>query len=315
MFFTITIQTYNHAEGLAETLGSLAGLRCPEDTDYEILVVDNNSSDRTSAVIREFSSVLGPRLRGLFEPRQGLSHARNLALAEARGDVICFIDDDAVADPDWVAGHAEVYRADEHVVAVAGRIELRWPEGWSRPPWLSRNLESYLSGLDLGPERIVMEYPRYPYGCNMSVRRDVANQIGGFSTRLGRQGHGLRSNEERHFFHKIYKQGGRVIYTPGAVVHHVIPAERLSRRFFLRRAYAQGISDVVFRREQMVNRQSKIANLRAFLGGWKLLAAICLRASVDIVSHRDSATCFLSLARGAYAAGYIVGAAGITLDR
>jgi glycosyltransferase involved in cell wall biosynthesis len=312
MFFTITIQTYNHADGLAETLGSLAGLRCPEDTDYEILVVDNNSSDRTRAVIQEFSSVLGPRLRGLFEPRQGLSHARNLALAEARGDVICFIDDDAVADPDWLAGHAEIYGADEHVVAVAGRIELQWPAGWSRPPWLSRNLESYLSGLDLGPERMVMEYPRYPYGCNMSVRRAAAEQVGGFSTRLGRQGHGLRSNEERHFFHKIHGQGGRVIYTPGAVVHHVIPAERLSRRFFLRRAYAQGVSDAIFRREVTPDQKGPGPRVRAFLGGSKLLAAVCLRASVDIVSHRDSATCFLGLARGVYAAGYIVGAAGIT---
>jgi glycosyltransferase involved in cell wall biosynthesis len=312
MFLTVTIQTYNHAETLAATLHSLAGLRCPADADYEILVINNNSSDRTARVIEEFGAILGPRLRSVPEPRQGLSHARNLALAAARGDVVCFLDDDAVADAGWLAAHAELYRTDERIVAAAGRIGLRWPPGWSRPAWLPADLESYLSGLDLGPERCVLEYPRHPYGCNMSIRRDVAREIGGFSDRLGRRGRCLRSNEEKLFFYRIHEQGGQVVYAPEAVVHHVIPAERLSKRFFLKRAYAQGMSDLLLRREIAPGPDTAARKVRRLLGGLKLSAAMGLRASRDILSRRDRAACFLGLARGAYAVGYLAGAAGLS---
>ncbi len=312
MFFTVTIQTYNHAETLAATLRSLAALRCPADVDHEILVINNNSSDRTAAVIEEFGAILGPRLRSAPEPRQGLSHARNLALAAARGDVVCFLDDDAVADAGWLAAHADVYRADERIVAAAGRIRLRWPPGWSRPTWLPADLESYLSGLDLGSERFVLEYPRHPYGCNMSVRREVARELGGFSDRFGRQGRRLLSNEEKHFFYKVHQQGGRVVYAPDAVVHHVIPMERLSKRFFLQRAYAQGVSDFLLRREVAAGAMGPARKVRTLLGGLKLSAVMCWNVSRAMLSQRDRATCFLGLARGAYAMGYLAGAAGLS---
>jgi glycosyltransferase involved in cell wall biosynthesis len=312
MFFTVTIQTYNHAETLAATLRSLAELRCPADVDYEILVINNNSSDRTAAVLEEFGAVLGTKLRSVPEPRQGLSHARNLALAAARGEVVCFLDDDAVADADWLAAHAQVYRADERVVAAAGCIRLRWPAGWSRPAWLPGDLESYLSGLDLGPDRFVLEYPRHPYGCNMSVRREVAREIGGFSDRLGRQGRRLISNEEKLFFYRIHQRRGQVVYTPDAIVHHVIPVERLSKRFFLKRAYAQGVSDLLLRREIASEPHGPARKVHTLLGGLKLSAVMCCHVSRDILSRRDGATCFLGLARGVYAMGYLVGAAGLS---
>jgi glycosyltransferase involved in cell wall biosynthesis len=312
IFLTVTIQTYNHADALAATLHSLAALRCPDDADYEILVINNNSSDHTAAVVREFGPVLGPRLWSLPEPRQGLSHARNLALAEARGDVVCFLDDDALADSGWLAAHAEVYRADDRTVAVAGRIRLQWPPGWSRPAWLSGTLEGYLSGLDLGPDRLVLEYPQHPYGCNMSVRREAARAIGGFCDRLGRKGRRLLSNEEKHFFYRLYEHGGQVVYAPDSVVHHVIPPERLSKRFFLQRAYAQGVSDLLVRREMRPRAAGPEPGVRPFLGGLRLAAGMCAKASAEIVSRRDRAACFLGLARGAYAAGYIVAAAGLT---
>jgi glycosyltransferase involved in cell wall biosynthesis len=312
MFFTVTIQTYNHAETLAATLHSLADLRCPADADYEVLVINNNSSDRTAAVIEEFGAVLGPRLRSVPEPRQGLSHARNLALAAARGDVVCFLDDDAVADAGWLAAHADVYRTDERIVAAAGPIRLRWPPGSSRPAWLPEDLESYLSGLDLGPERCVLEYPRHPYGCNMSVRREVAREIGGFSDRLGRRGRCLLSNEERLFFYRIHERGGQVLYIPEAVVYHVIPVERMSKRFFLKRAYAQGVSDLLLRREIASGPQGLARKARTLLGGVKLSAVMCWHASRDVLARRDRATCFLSLARGVYAMGYLAGATGLS---
>jgi glycosyltransferase involved in cell wall biosynthesis len=312
MLFTVTIQTYNRADALARALQSLGQLRCPHDAEYEILAIDNGSTDRTPAVLEEYQAVLGTRFRRIVEPRQGLSHARNRAIEEAHGDVICFMDDDAVADGDWLAGHAAVYRTDAAVAAAGGRITLRWPQGQSRPPWLAGDLDVYLGGLDLGTQPVVMQYPCYPYGCNMSVRRRVAQEIGGFCIRLGRTDADLLSNEEKFFFLRLHQERQRVVYAPGAVVHHVIPAERLSKRFLLRRAYAQGVSEIMLRREISPGHEALDSKVRMFLGGVRRLVMVCLRTLATMVRSTDKATRFLSLTRSAYAVGYVAGMAGWT---
>ncbi len=309
MLFTITIPTYNRADTLAEVLRSLEQLRCPSDAEYEILVVDNNSSDHTASVVEEFRPVLGPAFRSVLEPRQGISHARNRAFEEARGEVVCFIDDDGIPDRNWLVGHVRAYQSEQRAVAVGGRIRLRWPEGWSRPAWLPPQLEHYLSALDLGPERQLMRHPHYPYGCNMSVKLQVARDIGGFSVRLGRTGTDLISNEEQHFFLRVEEHGGLTLYEPEALVYHMIPTSRLSKRFFLRRAYAQGISDALLRREIRGDALSRLSEARRLLGGLKMLIGAASRAVGACVARADSAARFLTKARTAHAAGRVVATA------
>ena len=309
MFVTITIQTYNNAEILGQVLQSLGELQCPDDADYEILVVDNNSDDVTAAVVEHSRFALGSRLRYVFESNQGLSHARNRAIAEARGEIICFLDDDALADGNWLTGHVEAYREDEQTVAVGGRVLLQWPSGWSRPAWLSSDLDGYLSGVDLGQDRQVMHYPRYPYGCNMSVRRPIAEQIEGFSVRLGRKKGSLISNEEKHFFHKIHQMGGQVMYTPDALVHHMVPATRLKRRFFLRRGYAQGISNVIFQTEIDPTKRTFLWHLRQCAVGVTLFGGALARTAVSCFSRCARSAVFSGVVRAVYGLGYMVGAA------
>jgi glycosyltransferase involved in cell wall biosynthesis len=290
-------------------LASLTSLACPAPLDYEILVIDNNSSDRTMAIIEKYAKTLGPRLRSLFEPKAGLSHARNRAIAEAQGDVICFMDDDALADPGWLAGHIAAYEQDERTVAVGGRVLLQWPARWSRPKWLGADLDGYLSGVDLGPEPRTMRYPSYPYGCNMSVRRPLAHELGGFSVSLGRKPGSLISNEEKHFFFKVDRYGGQVVYAPEAIVRHAIPRSRLSRRFFLRRAYAQGLSDAMVRRMTTEPRMLSGCRTPDFLRGTRRLMLATSRALTAHVAFKDSATRFLDIVRIAYAAGVVSGEA------
>ena len=309
MLFTITIPTYNRADTLAEVLRSLGQMRYPSDAEHEILVVDNNSSDHTASVVEEFRPVLGPAFRSVFEPRQGVSHARNRALEEARGEVVCFIDDDSVADRNWLVAHMRAYQSEQRVVAVGGRIWLRWPEGWSRPTWLPPQLEHYLSALDLGPERQWMRYPHHPYGCNMSVKRQVARDIGGFSVRLGRTGTDLISNEEQHFFRQVEKHGGLTLYEPEALVYHMVPVSRLSKRFFLQRAYAQGISDALLKREIRGDALSRPSEARQLLGCLKVLTGAAFRVVGACVARADSKARFLTRARMAHAAGRVVGTA------
>jgi len=241
-FITVAIQTYNRSATLAETLESLRELRCPETAEYEILVVDNNSNDDTPQVIQEYRHLLAPRLRGVLEPRQGLSHARNRALQEAKGQIVSFLDDDVIVDPDWLSAVAGAF--EEHsATVVGGRSYLIFRS--ERPGWLPEHYEFYLSRLDYG-DQVIVDTDHDLYGLNFSVRKDAAVQAGGFNPSLGRCGPvSLRSGEESDLLRKIRAGGGVAVYEPRAVVGHIVLRERLTMKWFLRRAFAAGVDTAI----------------------------------------------------------------------
>ncbi len=238
LFITVAIQTYNRSATLAETLESLRNLRRPETAEYEILVVDNNSKDDTPQVIQRYRDLLAPRLRSVVEPRQGLSHARNLALQEAQGQIVSFLDDDVIVDPDWLS--AVVAAFEEHSAAVVGgRSYLIFRS--RRPTWLPQHYEFFLSRLDYG-DQVIVDTDKDLYGLNFSVRKDVAVHAGGFNPSLGRCGPvSLRSGEESDLLRKIRAGGGVAVYEPRAVVGHIVLPQRLTMKWFLRRAFAAGV--------------------------------------------------------------------------
>ena len=244
-FITVAIQTYNRSATLAETLKSLRDLRCPDAAQYEILVVDNNSSDDTPRVIQKYSRSLAPRLRSVLEPRQGLSYARNRALREARGEIVSFLDDDVIVDPDWLWAVAAAF--DEHPAAVVGgRSFLIFRS--RRPAWLPEHYEFYLSRLDYG-DRVIVDTKNDLYGLNFSVRKDLAVQAGGFDPALGRCGPAsFRSGEESDLLRRIRARGGVAVYEPRAVVGHLVLRERLTMKWFLRRAFAAGVDTEILHR-------------------------------------------------------------------
>jgi len=238
MFVTVTIQTHNRSAVLAETLESLRPLRCPAGVEYEILIVDNNSTDGTQEVIREYGGILAPRLRGIFESRQGLSHARNRALQEAKGQIVSFLDDDVIVDPDWLSAVAGAF--EEHSAAVVGGKSYLIYRS-QRPAWLSEHYEFFLSRLDYG-DRVIVGIDKDLYGLNFSVRKDIVLQAGGFNPSLGRCGGvSFRSGEESDLLRRIRGLGGVVVYEPRAVVGHIIPGERLRMKWFMKRAFAAGV--------------------------------------------------------------------------
>jgi len=238
MFATVTIQTYNRAETLAITLESLRVLRCPESVDYEILVVDNNSSDHTPEVIHKYTQMLAPHLRSVFESKQGLSHARNRALNEAKGEIVCFLDDDVKVDPEWLEAVSAAFIKYSASV-VGGRSYLIYPN--SRPSWLPMEREGSLSLLDYGGETLV-NVSKPLFGLNFSVLREFALYVGGFDPSFGRSGKSLMCGEEYDLTERIRSAGGIVVYEPKAVVGHIVRPERLSKKWFLRRSYASGMS-------------------------------------------------------------------------
>jgi glycosyltransferase involved in cell wall biosynthesis len=218
------------------------------DRGIEVIVVDNGSTDGTAALAAAWCGDDPRRRRLVSEPVAGLSRARNRGIGAARGDVVLFIDDDAVAPRGWVAAHLAAYDRDPGVAAVGGPVALRWPDG--RPAWLAPRLDHWFSALDHGDRAIAFPPPHGPYGTNMSVRRAALDAVerpasgaGPFDERLGRRGRSLVSSEEGDLFERLWAVGGRIAYEPAALVLHSVTDERASRRWVLRRGWAQGRSN------------------------------------------------------------------------
>jgi len=237
--FSIIVPTFNRASLLPAALKSLV----TQDTafPFEVIVVDNNSTDGTRACIQVLAAQAPDRVRYVFERAQGVSAARNAGIAAARGDVVAFIDDDAVAHSGWLAALADAYRTHPDAWCVGGKIVLQFAE--TLPPWFSRRsqtLTALLSGLDLGDAMVERRYPSEVWGCNFSLRRDVVDRVGPFDTALGHAGSGRIGGEEVDLCWRIQRAGGCVYYCGRAVVNHVVPVARMTKRFFRRNAYGKG---------------------------------------------------------------------------
>ena len=239
---TIVICTHNRADILRASVE--AARREARAAGGEVVVVDNASTDATPAVLASLRDHEDD-LRTIVEPRLGLSVARNRGLAEARGDVVAYLDDDAIPRPGWLDALLAGYR-DPGVVAVGGRIVLRFPEG--PPAWLSEEIYSALSAFDLGPTARAVRYGQatYPFGANISFRADAAQRAGGFSATVGPLGRHQLVHDETDLCYRLEHGGGVVWYAPDAVVdHHVLP-ERLTPQWMLRRHWTGGQSAAVF---------------------------------------------------------------------
>jgi glucosyl-dolichyl phosphate glucuronosyltransferase len=235
------ICTHNRASRLTATVKSLAAQNLPA-SDFEVLIVDNGSADETRAVSTRLAEGL-PNVRYIFEPRLGVNHARNRGTREAASDVVAFIDDDARADPGWLAALAEAFDGLTSTEScVGGKVLPDWER--PRPRWLGEELLSLLSVVDYGDSPRECHFPdEFLVGCNFAFPKSLLIETGGFHSRLGRRGTNLMSNDDIEMMARVTSRGGVIFYEPRAVVHHSIPAERLTWRWFIRRMFAQGASD------------------------------------------------------------------------
>ena len=241
---SVVVCTRDRRAALEECLATLtAQVALPGG--LEIVVVDNGSSDGTAEWLSGWTAEDPTRRRTVLEPIAGLSRARNRGVTAATGDVVLFLDDDASAPRGWVAAHVAAFDRDSTVVGVGGPILLTWPSG--RPHWLSPVLEHWFSALDLGDEPQPWPTPHGPYGTNMSFRRSALVAAGGFCLSLGRRGRSLISGEEKALVERLWERGGAIVYEPAALVLHRVQAERISRRWVLRRGWAQGRSNARLR--------------------------------------------------------------------
>jgi glycosyltransferase involved in cell wall biosynthesis len=243
---SIIICTRNRVGYLAAAIESIEAQEVSKEF-HEIIIVDNASSDAT----REFVCSRASRdsnLRYVREPTIGLSSARNTGIRAARGEYLAFIDDDAIAEPGWLTG---IFLAiDAHgpeAGCMSGKISPIWDA--PRPLWLHDELCAFVDVLDYSAVPVWLTDHQDPFGGNVVYKKEALLRVGGFSTELGKKGNSLLSNEEILLHRQLKRLGYRTYYDPRIAIRHHVFAEQLTKSWFRRRAYWQGVSDAILERQ------------------------------------------------------------------
>lgn len=213
-------------------------------TEFEILVIDQDSSQTLQQqLIERFPGE--PRLRYFFLEKAGASRARNFGVQQAKGRIIAFIDDDAVADPEWLITIAETFLTVKPTpTLLAGRLDPLWPPD-GRPDWYPKRHEYLLGIYNIGNELCQLPEHDQPIGANMSGLREVILDLGGFNEQLGPnyfRKHSMITGEEAVLGQLARKAGHHLYYQPKARVYHQISKTKLTRSYFLKRHFWEGVT-------------------------------------------------------------------------
>lgn len=237
------ICTYNRERYICKVLESL--LESGEGCDYEVLAVDNNSTDSSAKLILDFAaSHPNFPLRYIKESRQGLSYARNRGIAEAKGDFLLFLDDDAICCKNFLKLLQQRLCSDSlpKIDAWGGKIEPLFEDG-PAPKWLCKWSRSWVSALDMGEREKNFKAKAYPIGANMGFSRSCLQVCGNFKGELGRSAGNLMGAEEKDLFLRVKTKGYSIRYLPQCKVQHIIPQSRCSRDYVRRFARGVGLSE------------------------------------------------------------------------
>jgi glycosyltransferase involved in cell wall biosynthesis len=237
MDFSVIVCTYNRAGNLPRCLGALVRQQSTETITWEVVVVDNNSTDETRAVVEQLAAALPITVRYAHEAQQGLNYARNTGIRESTGTYFSYVDDDIEVSRQWLAALYENFRAND-ADAVGGRIHL--DPSITLPRWIQDDeTKGFLGFQDYGDEPFRMDGKRrYPYGGNMALHRRVVDRIGYFNPLLGRKGAGRKRSElfkgaETDYFYRLSDHAeSRIFYEPRAIVFHQVQPFQLTKKYF-----------------------------------------------------------------------------------
>jgi glycosyltransferase involved in cell wall biosynthesis len=237
---SIVIPTYNRARLLGPTLESVKKLRVPPAVAIEVLVIDNNCTDKTAQIIEEAAHDSRFPILRILETQQGLCFGRNRGLQEARYEHVVYLDDDIEVAEDWLLGYVQAIEIDAD--CVVGPV---YPKFECKPPnFLTQTVLDSVSStysrkgdrIMLLPRDVAHEVP----GCNFGVRKSVAIEVGGFNNSLDRIGTALLAGGDFEFGRRLVSRGRRVVYQPRSAIRHVITTEKLSRNYLRKRWAGRG---------------------------------------------------------------------------
>ncbi|MBC2709798.1 MAG: glycosyltransferase family 2 protein [Desulfosarcina sp.] len=249
---SVIICTYNRANILSETLESWLSIQ-NAGPDVELIIVDNNSTDRTLQVVESFRPSCPSRLYYVCEKNAGLSNARNRGIEESSGDIVAFVDDDIYFEKSWLNEILKAFDDNPEISCVGGKSVPKFEA--AIPDWITEDIHKQYGSTGSGKQDRLMIFPEHPFGLNMAFRKYVFSQVGNFNPILGRVKGCLLSNEELDIFYRVKKANLLVYYASKAILYHRIPRDRVDKSWLLKRYYWQGISDVIA--DQIFNQRSK----------------------------------------------------------
>ncbi len=247
---SVVMSTYNRRQALPDALESLMSQKTG-GVSYEVIVVDNNSTDRTREVVESFVAGGGPPLRYVFEPRQGVSFGRNSGVTAARARIIAFTDDDMRMAPDWVANARLAFDLYPEADYFGGKSLPRWET--LPPPWLTRRHWSPLALLDYGEEPLPVDanHRQALITANFAIRRAAFERAGGFSPLAQRVANNVGSAEDRELLLRLWRTGARGMYLPDLIGWAEVPPGRMTKSYHRRWHRGHGCSLAMMRDEYL----------------------------------------------------------------
>jgi glycosyltransferase involved in cell wall biosynthesis len=247
---SVVLSTYNRADRLALALEAL--LSQTGGVSYEIIVVDNNSSDHTAVVVAGMAAGSRSRVRYAFEPRQGLSHGRNTGIALARAPIVAFTDDDVRVASDWIGQLKHTFDAHPEIDYVGGQILPHWLA--PPPAWLTQAHWAPLALQDYGDKPLVSGRERAVclVGANLAFRRRVFDLVGLFTPALGRVKDGIGSTEDHDMQLRAWRAGMRGLYVPSLRAVADVTPDRLTARYHRRWHRGHGRHCAMMRLRELV---------------------------------------------------------------
>ncbi len=277
MFISVVICTYNRGNILKDTLQSFTTIQQDQSFGYEMVVVDNNSTDATAIVVEGLKGHYPCPLRYIFEAQQGISHARNRGIQEAKGDIIAFVDDDVFFEVNWLVNLAKSF-TELNCIGGGGRIYPKWP-GDKTPWWYDARTAYAYAGvtgdLDLGNEQREFKLGHSaPFGGNMIFHRRVFEKYGLFNVSIGRKGTDLGLNEDAEFGNRLMAAGEKLWYIPEVIIYHRVFANRLKAGYLRRWYFSLGEQKVLLEKDVVI--KSYLSGVPRYL--YKELVQIILKS-------------------------------------
>lgn len=292
---SVVICTYNREKYLPICLDHLKNQKAPKDS-FEIVIINNNSTDSTDIICRDFIAK-NPELNVTYdiEYDPGLSHARNKGIALSKGEIICFIDDDGFAIPNYVSIVESFTSNPKYApfIAFGGKVIPCYNEGME-PKWLSKYIEGLVSKVDLGDQ--VKDFDKkYPAGCNMIFRKSFFENHGGFNTDLHTRG------DDKFVFDKLKKAGLKTLYIPELSVKHFIDDYRIEKSFIVKLSKIIGQSEAIrLTNESLTTKTTKFIEYIL-----KFLAA-CALATRFVIFGQVSKAYYILLVRWYVILGFFI---------
>jgi len=238
---SVIVCTYNRETYLKKTLRYLSE-QSASPQEYEVLVIDNNSTDTTATICKDFISTdRHDHFYYHLEKNQGHTFARNKGIKESKGEYIAFLDDDAWVYGNYCENIIKYFNSNPEVMALGGKITPIY-EG-EPPAWMTTYLWPLVAGLDMGDEVREFKRSKYPIGANMAFRTIVFKDYGYFNTELGRRGKELEGGDEKDMVYRLKKDGRKVHYVPSIHVKHIISESRTQMPYIKGQAIGVGTSE------------------------------------------------------------------------